>query len=159
WRTPSVNAPETVTLLRRLAPGAVAVWGTRVLASDVLQAVPAPFINLHPGLTPAYRGFDAGYRALAQGDPNGCGVTVHLIDEGIDTGPILRQAVVRPSPADTLFTLPLLQLAIGLPLWIEVLADALDGRIEARPADGPSRFWTKPTLGEYLRNGWRRGVW
>ena len=57
-----------------------------------------------------------GYWALVSGHPEACGVTVHLVDEGIDSGGILAQSVITPGPADCFVTYPLMQLGVGLPV-------------------------------------------
>jgi hypothetical protein len=100
-RVPSVNAEATIRLLKELQPALIVVNGTRIISSAVLQSVPARFINIHAGVTPQYRGVHGGYWALARNDPRACGVTVHLVDEGIDTGAILGQAMISPTRDDS----------------------------------------------------------
>ncbi|HPZ90997.1 MAG TPA: phosphoribosylglycinamide formyltransferase [Bacillota bacterium] len=64
----------------------------------------APIINVHPSLLPAFPGLDAPAQALARGVKlSGC--TVHLVDEGMDTGPILLQEAVPVLPGDSPETL------------------------------------------------------
>src|SRR5262249_40468966 len=82
----SANSAMCIERLVRLDPVVVLVAGTRILRRVVLQSVKAPFINYHAGITPLYRGVHGGYWALAERDAANCGVTVHLVDEGIDTG-------------------------------------------------------------------------
>jgi phosphoribosylglycinamide formyltransferase-1 len=57
-------------------------------------------INVHPSLLPAFPGLDAVGQALAAGVPE-TGVTVHLVDEGVDSGPILAQEAVPIEEGDT----------------------------------------------------------
>ena len=85
-RVRSVNNNDTINLLRDINPNAVVVNGTRIISKKVLSCIDAPFINTHLGITLKYRGVHGGYWALANGDPDNYGVTVHLIDVGIDTG-------------------------------------------------------------------------
>jgi folate-dependent phosphoribosylglycinamide formyltransferase PurN len=157
-KVPSVNDDRTVALLQQHDPQAVVVSGTRIVSAKVLGAVSAPFLNIHAGITPLYRGVHGAYWALAQGDPENCGVTVHLLDERIDTGPILGQARIAPTDGDDFTTYPLLQLAAGIPLLKRALTDVLAARPAVLPPPaGASRYWTHPTLVEYLRYR-RRGV-
>lgn len=159
-RVPSVNATETITLLRAIDPDVVVVNGTRIIANKVLESIDAPFINTHVGITPTYRGVHGGYWALVSGDRENCGVTVHLVDAGIDTGGILYQSRIEPSENDDFFTYPVLQYAIGTPLLVRAVNDALAGRLRPHAVeDRRSALWTHPTLLEYLWNGWSRGVW
>jgi methionyl-tRNA formyltransferase len=157
-RVRSVNDPRAVEALRRLEPRVVVVGGTRIIARSVLDAVPATFLNMHAGITPRYRGVHGGYWALACGDPDHCGVTVHVVDPGVDTGDVVAQARIEPTARDNFATYPLLQLAAGLPLFTEAVRAALDGRLERHPAAGPTRQWFHPTLWGYLLTRVRRGV-
>lgn len=155
---PSINSPEAIEHLKALAPDVVVVQGTRIISKKVLQSVTAPFINTHAGITPRYRGVHGGYWALAADDRAHCGVTAHLVDAGIDTGGIISQALIEPTPADNFVTYPLLQMAAGVPLLIQAVRDALDGRLQHQPApEGPSKLWSHPTLGQWL-GGWMRGI-
>ena len=60
-----------------------------------------PIVNVHPSLLPAFPGLRAIERAVEAGVAE-TGVTVHLVDEGIDTGPVLRQEQVPVEPRSTL---------------------------------------------------------
>lgn len=73
--------------MRLLSPGFVAAWPRRIL-------------NIHPSLLPAFPGLDAQEQALAHGvKVTGC--TVHLVDEGLDSGPIVVQKTVPVLDGDT----------------------------------------------------------
>lgn len=160
-RVPSANAPEAHRHLRRLAPEVVVVSGTRILSRETLHAAPAAvFLNLHAGVTPWYRGAHGGYWALADGRPDRVGTTVHVVDEGVDTGPVLAQATFSVSPEDSLATYPHLHMATGLPLLLDVLRAYRAGKPPAPlpPASEKGAVWTHPTLGEYLWRRWRSGV-
>ncbi len=158
-RVPSVNDPQCVAVLRQLRPAAVLVMGTRLIEAAVLQAVDAPFINYHAGITPKYRGVHGGYWARAQDDLANCGVTIHLVDPGIDTGAVLYQQTISPKHGDNFSTVSYLQLAAALPLMERAARDALSGALASRRVDLPSRLWSHPTIWNYLGTGIRRGVW
>jgi Formyl transferase len=158
-RVPSVNAPECSDALRRLAPAAVLVVGTRIIGAAVLHGIAAPFVNYHAGITPKYRGVHGGYWALASGDRDHCGVTVHLVDTGIDTGGVLYQAPFAPAVGDNFSTYPYLQLAAALPLLERAARDVFAGQLKTQPSALASRLWSHPTIWTYLVNGLRRGVW
>jgi folate-dependent phosphoribosylglycinamide formyltransferase PurN len=158
-RVASVNANETIAILKEIGPDIVIVNGTRIISRGVLNSVPAKFINLHAGITPLYRGVHGAYWAIVQGDYQACGVTVHLVDAGIDTGAVLEQALIRFGRADNFTTYPLLQIAVGIPLLRGAVQSALEDRLEPKPgANGVSRMWSHPTIWEYLRWRWFRGV-
>jgi len=158
-RVGSVNSDQAVQVLQELNPGVVVVSGTRIIAARVLNCVPAVFINIHAGITPMYRGVHGGYWALVRHDVEGCGVTVHEVDDGVDTGRILAQDRIAPGGKDNFATYGFLQLAGGLPLLKKVVRDAGEGRLQALVApQGESRLWTHPTLGEYVYHRVKSGV-
>jgi hypothetical protein len=156
---PSVNDPQTVSLLRKLSPQVVVVNGTRILEERVLKATGAIFLNTHVGITPLYRGVHGGYWALASRHPEQFGVTIHKIDKGIDTGAIVAQAGLAPGVLDNFTTYPLLQIAGAIPLLKQAIRDALSGALKTIPPPaGPSRLWTHPTALQYLRTRLARGI-
>lgn len=76
----------------------------KILAPSVVQAYPGKIINIHPSLLPAFPGLHAQRQALAaQAKVSGC--TVHFVDEGCDTGPIILQKSVPILANDTEETL------------------------------------------------------
>lgn len=149
---PSVNDVKTMVLLQKLSPQVIVVNGTRILEEKVLNAFPGTFLNTHVGITPLYRGVHGGYWALASGDPEHFGVTIHKIDTGIDTGDIVAQGLIKPTDADNFSTYPLLQIAIAIPLLKQAIHDALNGKLETMPAPaGKSKLWSHPTVLRYLK--------
>ena len=160
-RVPSVNSEEARRALRRLDPSVVVVSGTRIICTETLRCVDATFVNLHAGVTPQYRGVHGGYWALAEGRPDLVGTTVHVVDPGVDTGPVLARATFDPGPADSFATYPYLHLAAGLPLLVASVAGLLAG--DEAPVVPPlssdaSRLRSHPTLWAYLAARARRGV-
>jgi phosphoribosylglycinamide formyltransferase 1 len=91
--------------LREHDVGLVALCGfMRLLSPHFLRAFPERIINIHPALLPAFPGLHAQGQALKHGVKiTGC--TVHFVDEGVDTGPIIAQAAVPVLGGDDLETL------------------------------------------------------
>ena len=76
----------------------------RILGKTILEVFKNRIINIHPSLLPAFPGLDAQMQALEYGVKyTGC--TVHFVDSGIDTGPIIAQRVVPVLQDDTVATL------------------------------------------------------
>jgi folate-dependent phosphoribosylglycinamide formyltransferase PurN len=156
----SANDQAVIDLIRSLDPSVVVVNGTRILSRDVLAATRAPFINMHAGITPAYRGVHGGYWALAERRPELVGTTVHRVDEGIDTGAIIGQAGFEVTSRDTFTTYPYLHIAAGLPLLTRAVNDALNNNLEGAPENVtlPSVLRYHPTLWAYLSGRLMHGV-
>jgi folate-dependent phosphoribosylglycinamide formyltransferase PurN len=149
-RVSSVNDNECLQILQRIDPAVVIVNGTRILSKSILGTIPVKFVNMHVGITPKYRGVHGGYWALVNTDKANCGVTIHLVDTGIDTGGIIYQQQIEISSKDNFVTYPLLQLAAGLPFLKTAIDDILQGKLTIMPGAGESRLWSHPTLGQYL---------
>ncbi len=76
----------------------------RIVGKPLIEAFPNRIINIHPALLPAFPGLHSQKQAVDYGvRVSGC--TVHFVDEGMDTGPIIIQAAVVVSPDDTEDTL------------------------------------------------------
>lgn len=76
----------------------------RLLSGGFVAQFPQRILNIHPSLLPAFPGLDAQYQALTHGVKiTGC--TVHLVDENLDSGPILMQSAVPVLDDDTLESL------------------------------------------------------
>jgi len=91
----------------------LAEWGTelvvlsgymRILTSDFVSRWKGRLINIHPSLLPLFPGAHAHRDVLHAGEDNS-GCTVHLVDEGVDTGPILAQQIVPVLKGDTVDSL------------------------------------------------------
>ena len=91
---------ELVAALRARDVEAVVLAGfMRILTPAFLDAFPGRVINTHPALCPAFPGTGAPAQALAHG-VKVTGVTVHFVDAGVDTGPIIAQRAVPVLPGD-----------------------------------------------------------
>ncbi|WP_445143436.1 formyl transferase [Dyella sp. Tek66A03] len=154
----SANRREVISILKALAPDAVVVNGTRILSRKLLGSVAAPFINTHMGITPAYRGVHGGYWALAMDDGAHSGVTVHMVDEGVDTGGILYQATIDIEDTDNFSTYPIHQIAKAIPLMQAAVHEAAERRLAPLTTNGASRQWYHPTLWFYLRQRLLKGI-
>ncbi len=76
----------------------------RLLSGYFIRSFPMRILNIHPSLLPAFPGLDAQHQALEYGVKySGC--TVHFVDEGLDSGPIVKQAVVPVDGDDTVESL------------------------------------------------------
>ncbi|MEG1847972.1 MAG: formyl transferase [Lachnospiraceae bacterium] len=145
----NINDASCIAHLQEMHPDLIIVNGTRILSKEILQAVKVPFLNMHAGITPLYRGVHGGYWALAEQDKEHCGVTVHLIDEGIDTGSVLYQSIITITEEDNFVTYPYLQFALGLQDMIRAIEDAEQKVLHPIQVDLPSKFRTHPTLAQY----------
>jgi methionyl-tRNA formyltransferase len=131
-----------------------------MLRRPLLEACACPVVNYHSGVNPAYRGINGGYFALANGEPEHFGVTLHLVDLGVDTGPVLATNRIPVAANDNMQTYMTLMAAKSQDLVVETMARVLAGEAKPLPPSTlPSKQYYAPTFGQYLVNGIRRGVW
>ena len=96
---------RVVNLLKEAGVELVVLAGyMRMIKEPLLAAFPGRIINIHPSLLPAFPGLEAWKQALAAGAVE-AGCTVHYVDRGMDTGPVIAQRRVPVLPGDTPETL------------------------------------------------------
>jgi phosphoribosylglycinamide formyltransferase 1 len=140
-----LNKPATVDFLHSAGVDTLAVFGTNLIRSPLLEAFAGRIVNLHLGLSPYYRGTATNFYPLLNEEPEFVGATVHLIDAGIDSGPILAHArpeIVADDRPHSIGCKAILagvsMLASVMPLW------------DARYVD-PVPQWRPPNARLYLR--------
>ncbi len=118
----------------------------RLLSADFLAAHAGRVLNIHPALLPAFPGVHGARQAVAYG-VRIAGATVHFVDAGTDTGPIILQGAVPVLPGDDESTLAARILTVEHQLYPRAVALALSGRlrIEGRrvvlPEGEPGFIW------------------
>ncbi len=125
---------QVVDLLRAHRVELVCLAGyMRLLSGHFVSQFPERILNVHPSLLPAFPGLDAQFQALAHGVKI-AGCTVHLVDESLDSGPILLQAAVPVFDDDTLEALSERILVEEHKIYSEAIAWVARGnyRIEGR---------------------------
>jgi phosphoribosylglycinamide formyltransferase-1 len=101
----------------------------RILSVPYVRAFAGRAMNIHPSLLPAFPGLHAQRQALEHG-AKVAGATVHFVDEGVDTGPIVLQASVPVQPDDTEESLSARILAEEHRLYPEAVRLFAEGRLE-----------------------------
>ncbi len=136
------NAPEFVARMRSLAPDLFLAAGYLFrLGADVLAAARIVSVNVHASLLPAYRGRSPVFWALRHGERYS-GLTIHAMDDRLDTGDLLYQVRVRTRKDDSVASLYDRIIDQGVKLVPRLVADAGRNRLPRRPqpAEGGSYF-------------------
>lgn len=101
----------------------------RILSPYFVKHFKNQIINIHPSLLPAFKGLNAQKQAVDSGVKySGC--TVHFVDQGIDTGPIIKQAVVKVKTEDNADDLAVRILKKEHEIYPAVIKAAAEGRIK-----------------------------
>src|SRR5580658_1529414 len=99
----------------------------RIVSGHFIREFHGRILNIHPSLLPAFPGLDAQHQAVAHGvKVSGC--TVHFVDEGLDSGPIVQQAAVPVLDEDTAESLSARILKEEHRIYSEAIALVLSGR-------------------------------
>lgn len=131
----TLKPPEVVAQLRDVAPDVivVAAFG-QILRQDVLDLPPHKCINVHASILPRWRGASPISAAIAAGDPV-TGVTIMLMEAGLDSGPILTQRETPIQGDDTTGSLTDRLAQVGAELLVETLLRWLNGQITPKAQD------------------------
>ncbi|MFA9432418.1 formyl transferase [Egicoccus sp. AB-alg2] len=126
---------RTADILAALAPDVLVLSGAPILPPDLLAIPKHGTVNLHFGVAPQYRGEHTLFHALLHGDYDHVGMTIHRVDAGVDTGPVL--AYVRPAmtAADDEVSLGVKCAQLGARVLVEYLHTVEEGA----PALGTSQ--------------------
>jgi phosphoribosylglycinamide formyltransferase-1 len=132
---------ELRSALGRAGVGLVCLAGyMKILGQPLLEGYAGRILNIHPSLLPAFPGLHAQRQALQRGvRVSGC--TVHFVDAGTDTGPIVGQTAVPVLPRDTEETLSARILAQEHRLYPRAIRWVAEGRVRQEPGN-PVAVWT-----------------
>ena len=141
----TLNTPETLTFLRRRQVEAVVVYGTGMIKPPLIEPFAGRMINMHLGLSPYYRGTATNFYPLLNDEPEYVGATIHLIDPGIDTGPIVHHARPEIVADDMPHTAGCKAIQAGLNKLIQTVNELAAGTLQSVPQ------WNPPNPKLYLR--------
>jgi phosphoribosylglycinamide formyltransferase 1 len=121
---------QVVTVLREYQIDLVCLAGyMRLLSPYFVQAFPQAILNIHPSLLPSFPGLESQRQALEYG-VKFAGCTVHFVDENLDAGPIVLQAIAPVLDTDTPETLSEKILREEHRIYTEAVKIVLDGRFK-----------------------------
>jgi methionyl-tRNA formyltransferase len=132
---PNLRDSDTLARLRELSPEVIVVvaYG-QILRQGVLDIPARGVLNVHPSLLPRWRGASPIPAAILAGDER-TGVTIMLMDAGMDSGPVLTEREMAIGESDTTASLSDKLSQAGAELLVETLPSWLAGKIGPRPQD------------------------
>ncbi|MBX5448601.1 methionyl-tRNA formyltransferase [Thermogemmatispora sp.] len=160
WQPGSLKRPETIEALAAFGADLyiVTAFG-QILPQAVLDQPRYGTLNIHASLLPKYRGVSPISEAILQGESE-TGVTIMLLDAGIDTGPILHQRRLPIAPDDTTETLSAKLADLGATALLETLPRWIAGEITPQPQDESQASYTRMLRKEDGQIDWQRSaVW
>jgi len=149
-----VGNPSAIEQLRDMEPTLIAVAAFGQILPPALLAVPAHgAVNVHASLLPRHRGAAPIPATILAGDAQ-AGVTIMLMDEGLDTGPILSQARLEVSPQDTTASLAERLGCLGGQLLLDTLPKWIMGDIAPKAQDDQHATYAGQLRRKDGRIGW-----
>lgn len=145
----TLNSTATIDALAAAGAELVVIYGTSLIRPPLLDAFAGRMINLHLGLSPYYRGTATNFYPLVNDEPQYVGATVHLIDAGIDSGPILHQGRPDITADDMPHTAGCKAILVGVELLKRTLGEWEAGDVNPVPQ------WRMPSPRLYLRRHYR----
>jgi len=143
-----VRAPEAVEQLASLAPDLIVVAAYGQILPQVILGLPSHgCLNVHGSLLPRWRGASPIQAAILHGDPE-TGVSIMLMDAGLDTGPIVSQRSIPIAASETGGSLSTRLAHLGADLLVEVLPSYLAGQLIPTAQDD-----SRATLAPRIRKG------
>jgi folate-dependent phosphoribosylglycinamide formyltransferase PurN len=159
----TINSDAFVSSLADLKTKVVLLVGTRLIKAHYIERITkdlnVTLLNYHAGITPQYRGMNGGYWSLVNDDAANFGATIHLVDQGVDTGSMIAQVRTEPAENDNIMTYAHRLAAASRGICVEAVADALENKLVPIKIDAPSRQWYHPPIWTYLWNGLTKKIW
>jgi methionyl-tRNA formyltransferase len=151
----SLKAPEALKQLADLKPDiiVVAAFG-QLLPKAVLELPKLGCLNVHPSLLPKFRGASPVAAAILAGDEF-TGVSIMLLDEGMDSGPVLARAQVPIADSDTTASLGAKLSLVGAGLLGEVMVGWIRGELKPQPQDESQASYCQPITKDEGEIDWR----
>jgi methionyl-tRNA formyltransferase len=157
YPTHSVNAPEYLEQVRRLAPDViVSVAAPEIFRKEILRTPRLGCINIHSGRLPVYRGMLPTFWQMLHGE-SAITVTVHEMAEKLDAGGVLGTIAVPVAPRDSLDRMITLTKQEGARLLIQVLDKLRHGGAAAVPVDMNGASYFSFPKREHVRQFLQRG--
>jgi len=132
----------------------VAAYG-QILPKEILDIPKKGSLNVHPSLLPKYRGASPIQYAILNGEKK-TGVTIILMDEKMDRGPILNQRALEIEEDETSTTLHQKLAELGANLLMETIPRWMQGMIKSHPQDDAQATYTKILTREDGRINWEK---
>ena len=117
----SINDKKYVNTIKNLNPDIIVVMGTSLIKEEIIKIPQLGILNMHTGLSPYYRGGKTNFWPFIFNDLGACGVTIHKLDIGIDSGDIISHGLPEITQEDTYSSINCKSIILGTSLMIEVI--------------------------------------
>jgi methionyl-tRNA formyltransferase len=153
-----VNSEQVRRHLSNEQPDLILLFGIPILRPHILGIARRGVLNAHTAPLPAYRGTRVEFWQVLNGDLDNAGITIHVVDPGVDTGPLLFQRRVTVPPGTDRFMLRVYCLMAIMEEYGHVAREYLDDRLTPVPQDDPGvpAFRRRDVTFERMREYYRK---
>ena len=142
WHSEVDNINRAMVLVKEWGPDLGIVFGTRKIFSILIDAIPGGLLNVHRGIIEQYRGLDSTMWAIYNKDFDNIGVTIHGIDSGLDTGPIVRQMNLSINHEMELHSMRYHETELAADLMVVCIKDYLNGDLLKIPQATKGKYYS-----------------
>jgi folate-dependent phosphoribosylglycinamide formyltransferase PurN len=149
----NLNSTDIEKFLISMDADYLVVYGTRILKSGIYLQAKYGAINIHVGITPEYRGSKSEFWALYEKKYDLVGVTIHMIDEGVDTGEVILQKNTLVACTDDEISLRIKNVEVAVKLLEKAIVKMDCNIINKNISLGVNRnsgFYSTPSVFQYL---------
>ena len=168
-RAGDINSEKVKNIITSNNADIIAVYGTSLLNNTILNNN-KKFVNIHLGLSPYYKGMACTLWPFYNKEPQYVGVTVHLLDNKIDNGPILHQDLVNFEIKDTIHDGSMKVIKSGVRLLAKSISEYFNKKLISYKQDSSmgktfylhnmndqiikniENYWTEKKFNEYIKN-------
>jgi methionyl-tRNA formyltransferase len=136
------NQRQSLTLLTKFLPDLGLVFGARPLDYGVRNLFKDGLLNVHRGIPENYRGLDSELWPIYHRDWNGLGVTIHMVDENLDTGPILAQERLVLDKSMRIHHLRCYTTEVAARMMVEILKSRSSLNLPIVPQERNGRYYS-----------------
>ena len=146
-----LNDAACENLVKKIAPDLIAFTGGGLIRTNILALPKLGVLNCHTGILPQYRGMDVVEWTAAEGQVRtvGFGATLHFMDKGVDSGPIILKRTISAQPNDDFLTIRERLEVVMVELMLEGIAGLRDGALQPQAQkmeDGRQYFVMHPRI-------------
>ncbi|MBI3955741.1 hypothetical protein HY339_00640 [Candidatus Gottesmanbacteria bacterium] len=160
---PRLSSPEAIAFIKKQKPDLIlSLFSKDVIPKEIFSLPSRGCVNLHPAPLPLYRGISPTFWILARGEIT-AGVTLHMVDKGLDTGAIIAQRLFSTKGFTDEHALYMQATRYGARLVEDFVKGALNGkrpRLTPNPAQGSYfRLPTREAVRDFFARGARFFAW
>lgn len=145
-----IHSPDVLECVRALQPDLGLIYGSPILKPKLFGIPRLGTIGIHHGKLPAYRGNKTAFWAMFNGEP-AAGVTIQKVNEGLDTGSIIKEGEVPVGHRSYATVVRDLE-ALGLDLYIQAILEVKNGVATYQPQPSiKGKLYRNPKPGDFLR--------